>query len=202
MSGSTLLDAGLAPVALVLAVARVFLVAFLTGLAVKLMDDALDVEIDAARGYRNWAARLGRATTPYALVLAFVAATLQTRAALALFLAAYALGMGRNAGEWLPTGLPAWAETALALAFSAVFSGARVAVAALAILWAVQAADDWMDRHEDGRWESPSLRWLPLGRAVLGALLALALDPVLSLCTIPAALAVWTLTRKQEVHEA
>ena len=202
MSGSTLIDLGLAPAALVLAFARLFLAALLTGLAVKLMDDALDLEVDEARGYRNWASRLGRATTPYALALAFVAAALNVRAGVALFFAAYALGMGHGAGERLPTGLPAWAEVLLALAASAAFSGLRVAGSALALMWAVQAADDWLDRDEDGRWEASSVRWLRLGWAALGTLLALALDPGLALCTIPAALAVWNLTRKQEVHQA
>lgn len=193
---------GLPPAVLAAVLGRTFLAALFTGLAVKLMDDALDVEVDAARGYRNWAARLGRAALPYALALALLAAAIETRVALALFLAAYALGMGRNVGERLPTGLPAWAEIVLAVAVSTVFSGVRVAGAALALLWAVQAADDWLDREEDGRWEAPSMRWLRLGWALLGTLLALALDPVLTVCTVPAALAVWTLTRKQEVHPA
>ena len=196
--------AGFPPGALWLA--RLALAVLLTAVVIKLMDDALDEELDRARGYRNWAARLGRATTPYALVLAFPAAALDLHVSTALFLGAYALGMGRDLRERLPSRLPAWVETGLVLATAIFISGLCLTAAALSQLWAIQVADDWLDRVEDSRpgGASPASRgaqWQRLGWVFLGTLVAAALHPWVAVSAVLSTLAVWSLGRKQEVHE-
>lgn len=207
---------------------RLFLSVFLTAGAIKLMDDALDVERDRALGYDNWAARLGRATTAYALLLALLGAASDLRVALVLFLSAYALGMGREPGERLPSGVPAVVEMVIAGLLAIYLGGVSLTVAAGSQLWAIQLLDDWLDRAEDGRGGagpegSPSggvarpeggsnggaaindanggSTWLRLATVVLLTLVGLALYFWLSIACILAATVIWTLGRKREVQE-
>lgn len=200
------------PVLPLLQIPRLFLAVCLTAGAVKLMDDALDGERDKALGYENWATRLGRATTPYALVLALSAAAVDLQATLVLFFAAYALGMGRTPTERQPSGLPAAAEIILAAAAALYVGGIPYGVAAASQLWAIQMTDDWLDRAEDGKVgeagagngkaNDPGAQWLQLGVAALCTLIAFALHFWLAVACILAATVVWTLARKREVRES
>lgn len=125
------------------------LAALLVGVAVKLMDDGLDVELDRAAGLPNWAAALGRGALPYALAALCAGVAVRPAAGAALFLAAYALGMGQAWREPLPSRVPAWVEILAALALAVALSGWRVALAALLAMAAVQLADDALDLRAD-----------------------------------------------------
>lgn len=143
----------------------------LTGAAVKLMDDWLDAEQDAAAGRPNWSSALGRASPVYALALLAVAATLDPAAAGSLFLASYALGMLWGGDEFprrQPSRLPAWLEAALAVLVGAGTTGPLEMVGALGSVAALQLADHLWDT----RREPPSLHRLGRTEGVLGALAA------------------------------
>ncbi|HEU4963258.1 MAG TPA: hypothetical protein VFV52_05285, partial [Bacilli bacterium] len=90
----------------------------LTGLTIKLMDDWLDLEYDQCIGRHTLAMKLGRASLPYALVLFGLAIALTPKLSFPLFLAAYAIGMGHELRERMPTRLPGWVESILALGLS------------------------------------------------------------------------------------
>ncbi len=137
-------------------------------IAVKLMDDGLDRERDLAAGFPNWAAPLGRGAPAYALLALAVACALSPACAVPLFLAAYAIGMGRG-HERQPSGLPGWLEGVVALAIAAAFFGLVRAAAAAAAIAAVQATDGLLDWRADAGY-----RPLPLPVAPLVALAAAA----------------------------
>jgi hypothetical protein len=118
----------------------------LTALAVKLMDDALDLERDRAAGRRNWALALEGGAASYALAIFALAAALDGRTAAALLLAAFGVGMGTG-GERLPLGLRAWHESALALLLALLLCGWRLAAAATLASLCAQALDDLLDGH-------------------------------------------------------
>lgn len=149
MSGITS-DAALAALASLAATPRLAASVALTAAAVKLMDDTLDRERDAAAGRPNWAARLGVAAPVYALAFLAAAALLHAPAAGTLFLAAYALGMlrgGEGAAAIQPSRLPAWQESLLAVALGAAVAGPREMFGAVCVMLALQAADDLRDHH-------------------------------------------------------
>lgn len=149
-----------------------------TAIAVKLMDDTLDQARDRAAGFPNWAAALGRGAPAYALLALAVACAISTTRAIPLFLAAYAVGMGRSM-ERQPSGLPGWVEGALALAISVAAFGLIRAAAAAAAMIAVQWTDGLVDWRSDGGY-----RTVAVGRGLLAVLAlaawatALALDPI------------------------
>jgi hypothetical protein len=146
-------------------------------IAVKLMDDGLDRARDLAAGFPNWAAPLGRGAPAYALLALAVACALAPARAVPLFLAAYAVGMGRGS-ERQPSGLPGWAEGAAALAISAALFGPVRAAAAAAAIVAVQWTDGLVDwRADAGYRQSPLPAGLLAALAAAAWAAAFALDP-------------------------
>lgn len=123
----------------------------LAGLTIKLMDDWLDLEFDQCIGRHTLAMRLGRACLPYALVLFGAAVALAPDLSMALFLAAYAIGMGHDLREKMPTKLPGWLESLLALLLSAAFAGLVLTAWAVCIMAMIQLLDDLMDLQADRR---------------------------------------------------
>lgn len=172
----------------------------LVGVAVKLMDDELDAELDRESGCPNWALALGRATLPYALVALCVAVAVRPRAGLALFLSAYALGMGAGWRERLPTGVPAWVEIGAALALPVAFSGWRTAICAVLAMAGAQFADDAIDLPAEplagGRawaaWLGVPGLWLAAAACLAWAAVA---DPALASAAGVAAAALQGLSR-------
>lgn len=201
MSGATS-DGLIEWLANVPAFVRWFMAALGTGMAVKLMDDVLDSALDRMRGLRNLADRLGRAATPYALLALAVGMVFDSRLGLALFLAAYAIGMTARPFERLPSGLQAWHEMVVAAVLLFGVSGWRLGLQALLSLLAVQLWDDMWDRGEGlspgpRAWVSRASRpatTLLAGGCLLGAV---ALGYALALAIFLAAACVWLLTPKR-----
>ncbi|KEO83521.1 hypothetical protein [Tumebacillus flagellatus] len=123
----------------------------LTGFTIKLMDDYLDVEFDRSVGRHTLSVRLGRACLPYGLVLFGVAVSLVPQVALALFLASYAIGMGHDLTEKMPTKLPGWLESIVALALALWLSGPQMTAWAVFVMFMIQLLDDLMDVQHDSR---------------------------------------------------
>lgn len=119
------------------------------GAAVKLMDDYLDVEYDVCRGVRTCAARLGRATLPYALVLTILGAYLNLPVTIAVFLAAYGVGMLAGWNEKMPTHLPAYIEIIIAAGLSILLSGWEMTLWAFSMMAVIDWLDDLMDVTHD-----------------------------------------------------
>jgi len=120
-----------------------------TGVAVKLMDDHLDGEDDGRAGIVTWAQQLGPGALPYALSSFAVASLLRVDAAVALFLGAYATGMGHDLGATMPTGLTGRFESIIAFAIAAFGTGLPLAVGAFALMAFIQCIDDIADLSVD-----------------------------------------------------
>ncbi len=123
----------------------------LAGLVIKLMDDWLDVEFDQCIGRHTLAIRLGRACLPYSLLGFGLALALAPDVALTLFLASYAIGMGHDLRERMPTKLPGWVESLAAVSFSVWATDLRLTVWALFVMATIQLLDDLMDLQNDRR---------------------------------------------------
>src|SRR5690606_29875589 len=92
------------------AAARLLAAVAAAGVAIKLMDDYLDQELDALLGRRTLAAAVGPGAVAYAMAALALAMLLDGPAAGSLFLAAYAVGMAHDPAGRLPTGLAGWQE--------------------------------------------------------------------------------------------
>ena len=123
----------------------------LAGWTIKLMDDWLDVEYDQCIGRQTLASRLGRANLPYGLLGLGLAMAIAPGVALTLFLTAYALGMGHDLRERMPTRFPGWLESVIAMGLAVWYAGALLAGWALAVMMMIQLLDDLMDHHNDRR---------------------------------------------------
>jgi hypothetical protein len=164
--------------------------------AVKLMDDELDRERDAAAGFPNLAARLQRGTTAYALAALCLGCAAAAATAVPLVLAAYAVGMGRDATRQ-PSGLPGWLEGLLALAVVALAFGPRRAAAAVAAVTAIQLTDDWVDWRADAGYRHGRLpRPANAALAVAAWTAAAALDPLQAAAVAVAGGVIAWLTRR------
>ena len=178
---------------------------FLTGLAIRLLDDALDQAEDREAGVPNLAGRLGGGAVAYGLAALALGALILPGVAPAALLAAYAVGMAGSLAERLPTRVPAWVETAGVTVLLFLLTPPLVAVWALTLMGALQAADRYLEGRLPGRSSGaapspPPPRGSPgqpeaTGslRAAAGALglglLAMGLAPGLTLAALVAATA-------------
>ncbi|BCJ85721.1 hypothetical protein [Effusibacillus dendaii] len=121
----------------------------LTGIAIKFMDDYLDLEYDQCIGRKTAASKLGRAVLPYGLLMLAIGVFIAREVGLVLFLASYAIGMGHDLLEKMPTKLPGWAEGLIALAIGLVLAGPLLTLWGILIIATIQFLDDLMDIYKD-----------------------------------------------------
>lgn len=162
-----------------------------SGLAVKLMDDFLDLQYDSQAGIPSPAVRLGEATLPYGLILLAIGAAFHAPIALSLFFAAYAIGMVQDLRRPLPSGLTGWQESLLVLGLGALLLGPVNQIWGLAIMVFVQAIDDTIDYHVDQMSGNPNLLrrfgWVEVNGVAFGCfVLAALLYPIETALTIVA----------------
>ncbi|NLY11160.1 MAG: hypothetical protein GX020_05690 [Firmicutes bacterium] len=110
----------------------------LIGLVIKTMDDAIDDDSDISRRF-----------FPYIILLFTGALLLNFNLAISLFLASYAVGMFFEPFTILPTGLPSWVETILALIASILLTSITQTIWAVLIIFSIQLLDDIIDVTED-----------------------------------------------------
>ncbi|WP_018133352.1 hypothetical protein [Effusibacillus pohliae] len=121
----------------------------LTGIAIKCMDDLLDAEYDQCVGRLTIAGKLGKAILPYALLLLGIGVFVAKEISLSLFLASYAIGMGYDLLERMPTRLPGWAEGLIAFGLGLLLAGPVMMVWSLLIMVTIQLLDDLVDIYKD-----------------------------------------------------
>ncbi|MDR7865569.1 MAG: hypothetical protein RIN56_02065 [Sporomusaceae bacterium] len=125
------------------------LAAAFCSLAVKITDDWLDRDRDAAIGRVNWSARLGAGAMVYAALFLALAAGINAAVSLALFFASYVVGMFTDLGRRLPSRLTGWQESLLVLAAGVGLCGWRTMLFAGLFVAAVQLIDDCIDLADD-----------------------------------------------------
>ncbi|MDT8901408.1 hypothetical protein [Anaeroselena agilis] len=125
------------------------LAATLCSLAIKLTDDWLDRDRDAAVGRVNWSAKLGVGAMVYAALFLALAAGINASVSLALFFASYVVGMFTDLGRRLPSRLTGWQESLLVMAAGTALCGWRTMLFAALFVSAVQLIDDCVDRAGD-----------------------------------------------------
>ncbi len=154
------------------------------------MDDLLD---EPARARPP----AGPASAAYACLLLALAAGLCPRAAVSLFLAAYAVGMLPSPVQRQPTGMAGWVESAIAVTLSAALAGPVETAGSVLTMLAVQLLDDAWDLERDRNEARPNMaQAVGRGPAVLLAVgvygVAAWLDPAKALAAGVAAAGILT----------
>ncbi len=129
----------------------VLLTTLLTAVAIKVMDDLLDQEIDLVHRRENLVNLLGGGIAAYAMLALVAAVALRPAVATPLFCAAYAIGMGYDFTLVYPTGVRGWGEALTAIILSLITAGSLVTISAILLMLAVQITDNAED-NETAAW--------------------------------------------------
>lgn len=159
------------------------------GMAIRLMDDVVDRASDKSIGLVTSVDQLADTALVYALAALATGAFLAPALVGALFLAAYAVGMGGDLKRRLPSGLSGYQESVLVIAIGIAGAGVWIMSWAVAVMVALQAIDDLRDLTIDGRTGSRNMcQVLGQGEVILLGLLALLTSLNLSLALTSVAL--------------
>lgn len=172
----------------------------LTALAVRWMDDVVDGHgpPEGEAGADGADPVVARAV--YSLLALALAAALDPKRAVTLFLCSYGVGMAGDGGTRLPLGLSARAESVLVLAAAVGAGGWALTAAALGTVLAVQVADDLDDLDDDARTGAANLARRfgaveAAGMGLVGLLAACWIEPRLPLQAFIAVALVQSLAR-------
>lgn len=123
----------------------------LCAIAVKLVDDFLDRDMDTRAGSRNLAVRFGNGTVIYAMLALAVAASLNAMISIPLFLASYSIGMCNDLKQSFPSGLRGWQESLLVVLLGIILWGWEMMLFSLLFVSSIQLFDDYLDMSIDKR---------------------------------------------------
>ena len=126
----------------------------LCGIAVKLVDDFLDHDMDTRTGSRNFTNQFGNGTVIYAMLALALATSINALVSIPLFLASYSIGMFGDLKQPFPSGLTGWQESLLILLLGTMLWGWQQILFSLFFIGGVQLFDDYIDAEEqllDGR---------------------------------------------------
>ena len=123
-------------------------------IAVKLVDDFLDYDLDTRTGSHNFTHKLGNGTVVYAMLALAIATSINPIVSIPLFLASYSVGMFSDLKQFFSSGLTGWQESLLVLLCGILLWGWQQMLFSLFFIGGVQLFDDYMDAQAeliDGR---------------------------------------------------
>lgn len=121
----------------------------LCAIAVKLVDDFLDKDLDRRAGYPNFTKKLGNGTVIYAMLALTLAASINAPVIIPLFLASYSIGMFNDWQQPFPSGLSGLQESLLVLLWGVLLYGWQRMLFSILFICAVQLFDDYLDVYTD-----------------------------------------------------
>ncbi|AZR72793.1 hypothetical protein BBF96_04920 [Anoxybacter fermentans] len=129
-----------------------WMVIFLTGIVIKLMDDYLDQELDKIEEKQTLAMILDKAILPYTLLAIVVCMALRPALSGSLFLASYLVGMGHDLRRILPIGWNALEESIIFGVFGILIFGIHEMIGSFTVILSVQLFDDLLDYYTDAKF--------------------------------------------------
>lgn len=127
----------------------IFMAVLFSSVAIKLLDDTLDQEVDSVIGRRNFATTIGIGTVVYAVLALALAACFNYKMSIALFFASYSVGMFNDFGRTFPSRLRGWQEAVVVITMGSVFLGLSIMVFSLFFISGIQCIDDCIDSKRD-----------------------------------------------------
>lgn len=128
-----------------------------TGLAIKLMDDFLDRQLDNMKDIWNSYVLLENSILPYSLLLLTIGLILNTRESSSLFMASYIIGMGYVYKSVLPSKLKIWQESLIVLIIGLYLLGFKEITSSILLIIFIQILDDFLDYNIDYKYKGNNL---------------------------------------------
>ncbi|WP_422448896.1 hypothetical protein [Thermoanaerobacterium sp. DL9XJH110] len=122
---------------------------FLTGIAIKLMDDHVDQDIDSMLNKSSLAAIIGNGIVTYVLFVFSLGCVFDVKTSASLFLASFTLGMANNVTAKMPSGLYGYQESIIGLVFGLFMLGSSDMLSSLFVMAVIQLLDDYLDFSKD-----------------------------------------------------
>ena len=129
--------------------ASTMIAVILCSIAVKLIDDFLDKEIDACADCKNFANLLGSGVIVYGMLSLSLAASINAAVSLPLFLASYSIGMFNDFKKTFISGLSGMHESLLIFFLGVILHGWHSMLFSLVFIFSIQLFDDYLDINTD-----------------------------------------------------
>lgn len=130
------------PVSIVIAV-------ILCSIAVKLVDDLLDKDLDTHANCYNFVKALGSGTVVYGMLSLSIAASINASVSIPLFLASYSIGMFNDFKKTFISGLSGLQESLLVFIVGVMIWGCQSMLFSLFFIFSIQLFDDYLDIYTD-----------------------------------------------------
>lgn len=121
----------------------------LCSIAVKLIDDFLDKDIDTRAGCYNFSRTLGSGTIVYGILSLALAASINATVSIPLFLASYSIGMFNDLKKKFTSGLSGLQESMLVFILGVILWGWENMLFSLFFILSIQLFDDYLDVYTD-----------------------------------------------------
>ena len=121
----------------------------LCSMAVKLVDDFLDRDLDTRAGCFNFAHTLGNGAIVYGMLFLALGASINASVAVPLFLASYCIGMFNDLKKTFTSGLSGLQESLLVFILGLLLWGWQRMLFSLFFIASVQLFDDYLDIYTD-----------------------------------------------------
>jgi len=121
----------------------------LCSIAVKLVDDFLDRELDARAGCYNFSNALGSGAIVYGMLSLSLAASINASVSIPLFLASYSIGMFNDSKKTFTSGLSGLQESLLIFILGVMLWGWKSMLFSIFFIFSIQLFDDYLDIYTD-----------------------------------------------------
>ena len=129
--------------------ANIVIAVLLCCVAVKLVDDYLDKDVDTRAGCYNFSKALGNGTIVYGMLALSLAASVNASVSIPLFLASYSIGMFNDFKKTFISRLSGLQESLLVFIIGGIAWGWQSMLFSLLFILSVQLIDDYLDIATD-----------------------------------------------------
>jgi len=121
----------------------------LCSIAVKLVDDFLDRDLDTRAGCSNFSNTFGNGAIVYGMLSLSLAASMNASVSIPLFLASYSIGMFNDFKKTFTSGLSGLQESLLVFILGVMLWGWQNMLFSIFFIFSIQLFDDYVDIYTD-----------------------------------------------------
>jgi len=127
----------------------IFMSVVFCAIAVKLVDDFLDLQLDVQVHSYNFSQKLGNSGVIYGMLSLACAASINASVALPLFFASYSIGMFHDLQQSFPSGFTGLQESMIVILIGTLISSWQNMLFSILFIFSVQLIDDYIDMYQD-----------------------------------------------------
>jgi len=129
--------------------AGIIMSVILCSIAVKLVDDFLDKDLDTRAGCYNFSKTLGNGAIVYGMLSLSLAASINASISIPLFFASYSIGMFNDLKKTFTSGLSGLQESLLVFILGVILWGWQSMFFSIFYIFSIQLFDDYLDIYTD-----------------------------------------------------